>query len=190
MERALSCVFWINGNFIQQLSAMLNTCRDEKGGKLSNQAQKCYIHCLAWAKLFNLSENPILKFTTGNCTRTYIKPGGHHSEIATTPYSCHGIFTDWSIFFSLNLSQIQIPTGISVISCNHEHGLMLTCWHDVSRHVDMRLHCFILTKACSCQLELNYFAGKISKNRLVGKNAVALTYYGSRKLLVMGSWLN
>ena len=131
MERALSCVFWINGNFIQQLSAMLNTCRDEKGGKLSNQAQKCYIHCLAWAKLFNLSENPILKFTTGNCTRTYIKPGGHHSEIATTPYSCHGIFTDWSIFFSLNLSQIQIPTGISVISCNHEHGLMLTCWHDV-----------------------------------------------------------
>ena len=144
--------------------------------------------CMSQA--FRLIGYPILKFTTGNCSRTYIKPGGHHSELATTPYSCHGIFTDWSIFFSLNLSQIQIPTGISVISCNHEHGLMLTCWHDVSRHVDMRLHCFILTKACSSRLELNYFAGKISKNRLVGKNAVALTYYGSRKLLVMGSWLN
>ena len=36
--------------------------------------------------------------------------------------------------------------------------------------------------------ELAYFAGKISKNRLVCKNAVALAYYGSCRLLVMGSW--
>ena len=50
----------------------------------------------------------------------------------------------------------------------------------------MRPHCFILTKACSCRLELTYFAGKISKNRLVCKNAVALAYYyGSCRLLVM-----
>ena len=60
---------------------------------------------------------------------------------------------------------------------------MLTCRNDV--HV--RLHCFILTEACSCRLELAYFAGKISKNRLVCKNAVALAYYGSCRLLVMGS---
>ena len=40
---------------------------------------------------------------------------------------------------------------------------------------------------CSCRLELAYFAGKISKNRLVCKNAVALAYYGSCRLLVMGS---
>ena len=40
---------------------------------------------------------------------------------------------------------------------------------------------------CSCRLELAYFAGKISKNRLVCKNAVALTYYGSCRLLVMCS---
>ena len=32
-----------------------------------------------------------------------------------------------------------------------------------------------------------YFVGKISKNRLVCKNAVALAYYGSCRLLVMGS---
>ena len=31
---------------------------------------------------------------------------------------------------------------------------------------------------------------KISKNRLVCKNAVALAYYGSCRLLVMGSWLS
>ena len=29
--------------------------------------------------------------------------------------------------------------------------------------------------------------GKISKNRLVCKNAVAVAYYGSRRLLMMGS---
>ena len=50
-----------------------------------------------------------------------------------------------------------------------------------------RTHCFILTEACSCRLELAYFMGKISKNRLVCKNAVACAYYGSCRLLVMGS---
>ena len=46
----------------------------------------------------------------------------------------------------------------------------------------------MLTELSSCRLELAYFAGKISKNRLVCKNAVALAYYGSCRLLVMGSW--
>ena len=52
----------------------------------------------------------------------------------------------------------------------------------------MRLHCFFLSEAYSCTLELAYFAGKIAKNRLVCKNAVALAYYGSCRLLVMGSF--
>ena len=82
--------------------------------------------------------------------------GAHHQESATTPYSCHGVFTDQSIF-SLNLSRIQIPTGTSVTNCNHKHGLMLTC-----RHVHVRLHCFKLTEACSGTLELAYFARKNS----------------------------
>ena len=56
------------------------------------------------------------------------------------------------------------------------------------RHVHVRPQCFILTEACTCGLELVYFAGKISKSRLVCKNAVALAYYGSCRLLVMGSW--
>ena len=51
----------------------------------------------------------------------------------------------------------------------------------------MRLHCFILKEACSCTLELVYFAGQIAKNRLVCNNAVALAYYGSCRLPVMGS---
>ena len=47
----------------------------------------------------------------------------------------------------------------------------------------------MLTEACSCRLELAYFAGKISKNRLVCKKTVALAYYGSCRLLVIGSWI-
>ena len=58
------------------------------------------------------------------------KAGAHHKKNATTPYSCHGVFTDRSIF-SLNLSRIQIPTGTSVTNCNHKHGPMLACRHDV-----------------------------------------------------------
>ena len=61
-------------------------------------------------------------------------------------------------------------------NCSHKHGLLLTCQHDV-----------VLTEASSCRLELAYFAGKISKNILLCKNAVALAYYGSCRLLVMGA---
>ena len=50
------------------------------------------------------------------------------------------------------------------------------------------LICFILITECLCRLELAYFAGNISKNRLVCKNTVALACYGSWRLLVMGSW--
>ena len=57
-------------------------------------------------------------------------PGAHHQEPATTPYYGHGVLTDRSIF-SLNLSRIQIPTGTSVTNCNHKHGLILRCRHDV-----------------------------------------------------------
>ena len=98
-------------------------------------------------------------------------------EPATTPYSCHGVFTARYVF-SLNLSRIQIPTGTSVTNCNHKHRLVLTC-----RHVRVRPHCFILN-------DWNWPISreKISKNRLVCKNAFAMAYYGSCKLLVMGSW--
>ena len=33
-----------------------------------------------------------------------------HQEPATIPYSCDGVFADWSVF-SLNLSRVKIPTG-------------------------------------------------------------------------------
>ena len=57
------------------------------------------------------------------------------------------------------------------------------------RYVHVRPHRFILTEACSCRLGLTYFAGKISHNRLVCKNAFVLAYYGSCRFLVMGSLL-
>ena len=49
---------------------------------------------------------------------------------ATTPYSCHSVFTDRSIF-SFNLTRSQISTGTWVTNCSHKHGLILTCRHDV-----------------------------------------------------------
>ena len=110
-------------------------------------------------------------------------PGARHWEPSTTLFSCHGVFTDRSIF-SLKLSRIQISTETSVTNCNRNNGLILTC-----RHVHMRPHCFMLTEARSCRLELAYFAGKMSKNRLVCKIVVALAYHRSCRLLVMCSCL-
>ena len=69
------------------------------------------------------------KLQTALCMQPTLA-GAHHSEPATTPYSCHGVFTDRSIF-SLNLSRIQIPAGTSVTNYNHKHGLMLTCSLDI-----------------------------------------------------------
>ena len=63
----------------------------------------------------------------------HYKPGAHQQKPAITPYSCHGVFTDRSIF-SLNLSRIQIPTGTSVTNCNQcwHVDVMSTCSRDVS----------------------------------------------------------
>ena len=95
----------------------------------------------------------------------YLLSGANHKDLQLSHIPVTAFFTDR---FSLNLSRIQIPTGTSVTNCNNKQGIMSTC-----RHVHVRLHCFILTEACSC--------------RLVCKNAVALAYYGSCMLLV-GSW--
>ena len=51
----------------------------------------------------------------------------------------------------------------------------------------MTPHCFIFTETKSRALELAYFAGKLSKNRPVCKNAVAFAYYGSCRFPVMDS---
>ena len=40
----------------------------------------------------------------------------------TTPYSCHVVFTDRSIF-SLNLPRILTPEGTSVTNHKHGHGV-------------------------------------------------------------------
>ena len=67
-------------------------------------------------------------------------------------YSCNGVFTDRSIF-SLNLSEIQIPTGTSVTNCNLKHRLMLTCWH----HVDMfTWGCIVLSLLKPAHVDWNW----------------------------------
>ena len=68
-----------------------------------------------------------------------------------------------------------------------DHLVMLACRHDADMLTWGRI-VLSLSKCPHHGLELAYFAGKISKNRLVCKNVVALAYYGSCRLLVMGSW--
>ena len=67
------------------------------------------------------------------------KPGAHHYEPATTPYSCHGVLTDRTIF-SLNLLRIKIPTGASLTNC---HNADISKW---CRDVHVRPHCYILLR--------------------------------------------
>ena len=67
-----------------------------------------------------------------------------------------------------------------VTNCNHKHELMSTC----SREAAM----FYPHRRVICRLKLVYFARKISKNRLVCKNAVTLACYESCRLLIMRFW--
>ena len=71
---------------------------------------------------------------------------------------------------SLNSPRIHIPKGTSLTNCNHKHGLMSTCSREVASF-------YPYTEACSCRMA--YFARKISKNRLVCKNSVALIIIGT-----------
>ena len=41
--------------------------------------------------------------------------------------------------YCLNLSRIQIPAGTSVTNCNHKHGLILVCRHDVDKFTRGRI---------------------------------------------------
>ena len=109
--------------------------------------------------------------------------GPYHLKPATTPNSCHGVFTGRSIF-SLNLSRIQIPTGTSVTNCNHKHGLMLTCRHDVDMFTWGRI---VLSLPKRAHVDWNWPISREKYLKMVCKNAVALAYYGSCSLLVMGS---
>ena len=62
-----------------------------------------------------------------------------HYEPATTPYSCHGVFTDRSIF-SLNLCWIQIPTGTSMTNCNYKHAVDMFTWGRIVLFSPKRAH--------------------------------------------------
>ena len=143
--------------------AKFNPLRGIWNCHVDKPTEKQQQHCVNWDSDFFLS----IRFSQNT----------HRQEPIFLSRHFHRAIYYWFEF----ISRIQIPTGTSVTNCNHKHRLMLTC-----PHVHVRPHFFILPEACSCRLEL---AGKISKNRLVCKNAVAFAYYGSCRLLVMGSWL-
>ena len=71
-------------------------------------------------------------------------------------------FSQTDLFLVLIYLELGFPQEPQRQNCSHKHGPMLTCWP-----VHVRPHCFIPTKACLSRLELAYFAGKISKNKLV-----------------------
>ena len=87
-----------------------------------------------------------------------MKAGAHHQEPATTPYSCHGVFSDLSIL-SLNLPRIQTPARTTVT--NHKHGLdSLIDVGIFTGRLKEKATIVSLTDARSCRTELTYFAGK------------------------------
>ena len=95
------------------------------------------------------------------------------------------IFLSWSFHRPIYFSNSDPHRNLSdQLQSQARTNVDMPTW---CRHIHVRPHCFILSEACSCRLELAYFAGKISKNRLVCKNAVALAYYESCRLLVMSS---
>ena len=70
------------------------------------------------------------------------------------------------------------------ISCHYTGYSMVK----IARNDDAEVLVLLYVVNNKCRLELAYFAGIISKNKLVCWNAFALAYYGSCRLLVMGSW--
>ena len=79
-----------------------------------------------------------------------------NQEPVTTPYSCHGFFTDRSIF-SLNSDANR--TLSDQLQSQARANVDMSTW---CRHVYVRPHCLTLPEACSWRVELAYFAGKIS----------------------------
>ena len=92
----------------------------------------------------------------------------NYPMIPVTAFLQNDLFLVW-----IYLEFTEIPTGTSITICNHKHGLMLAIW---CRLVHVRQHCFILTEASSCTLELAYFAKKMSNTGQVCKNALALAF--------------
>ena len=98
-------------------------------------------------------------------------------RIPVTAFSQTDLFLVWIYHEFRSPQEPQRPIAIT-----NTTNVDMSTW---CRHVHVRPHCFIPIKACSFRLEMAYFARKISKNRLVCKNAVALAYYGSCRYLVM-----
>ena len=85
-------------------------------------------------------------------------------------YSCHGAFTDRSIF-SLNLTRIQTPAGALVTNHKHELSFMYVVFYFVYMALEAAI---VLPYRCALmrtEAEL-FLREKKPKNRPVCKNAV------------------
>ena len=99
-------------------------------------------------------------------------------RIPVTAFSQTDLFLVW---IYLEFRSPQEPQWPIAITSRRTNADMFT-WY---RHVHVRAHCFVFIEACSCRLKLAYFAEKNIENRL----AVALAYYKSCRVLVIGSWI-
>ena len=63
--------------------------------------------------------------------------GAYHLEPETAPYSCHGVFTDRSVIYSLNLSRIQM-----IRSPQERQWPIAIIRTDQCQHVDMMSNMF------------------------------------------------
>ena len=89
-------------------------------------------------------------------------------HITVTAFSQTGLFSVWIYLEFRSL-------GIAVTNCNHKHGLLLTCWHDVDKFTWDPIVLSLLKRA---HVDWNWSISreiylKINKNKYICKNAVA-----------------
>ena len=104
-------------------------------------------------------------------------------HIPIRAFSQTDLFLVWIYLKLRSPQEPQWPIAIT------STALMLTCRHHVDMFTWGRIVLSLLKRA---HVDWNWPISreKISKNRLVCKNAVALAYYGTCRLLIMGSWLS
>ena len=134
------------------------------------QTVKNGLDCVKWVTLWKMSHTVKngLHFkkwvTLWNMGRT-LQNGSHQEPITRSlqlpPSSRHGVLTDRCIF-SLNFySDSDSHRNISnQLQSQVRANVDMSTWY---WHVHMRPHCFTVTGACSCRLELVYFAEKYRK---------------------------
>ena len=83
------------------------------------------LNFITWPKIYIVNEVNIKKCNYAICHQEPISRSLQLPHIPVTAFSQTDLFLAEFISHSG-------PTGTSVTNCNHKHGLMLTCSHDVA----------------------------------------------------------